>query len=329
MDKKEEQLKHKNRLQIAKIIIFILFTIYIITMIFIRPTSLYQFGKMIETVTNESWGKFNGHGKHCGFGGKPEVAYIDMIDGCCKTHDRCWENVGKNLSHPNMVYFVPYSFEHIRENGSIICKNGRKSIADLCLCDKIATECFKENLKLSKIFENINGTKYYDTNQKSASLLIQIQNFFDYPAIYYLIIFFILLVIFGSPFLYGVYIYRKSEDKYKIINYVLNNFFPACIFFLEIRILILWYQQNFNCIIMVIFVIKLFILFLNNLLYIFLLLKITCKKGYTEPPEQNNTDNTDNNNNPDWIKVLVLVMSIIHTFVTFILLIILYAMLHS
>lgn len=95
----KKQLKIKKRLQYYKIFIFLLFTIYIIIIIFIRPISLYQFGKMIETVTNETWGKFNGHGNHCGFGGEPEVAYVDMIDGCCKTHDRCWENVGKNLSH--------------------------------------------------------------------------------------------------------------------------------------------------------------------------------------------------------------------------------------
>ena len=244
---------------------------------------------------------------------------------------KCWKKLV-----PYIVYFVPYSFEYIRENGSIICKNGHKSIADLCLCDKIATECFKENLKLSEIFKDINGTQYYDPNQKSASSLIKIQNdLFKYSAIFYIIIYSLLLIVLGFPFLIAVYSYRKSEykmGKYKIRNYVLNVFFLFCIFYLEIRTLRLWYQRNFNFIIMVIFFIKLFIVIFNYFLYISLHKDIICKMDYMAPTKQNNNDNSDNSDNnnpdPDIKKVLVLFLSIIHTIVTLIFLIILFAMLH-
>uniref|UniRef100_A0A0A1WCG3 Phospholipase A2 Group IIA d n=1 Tax=Echis coloratus TaxID=64175 RepID=A0A0A1WCG3_ECHCO len=100
---------------------------------------LLQFENMIYQKT----GKFaiiaySNYGCYCGWGGKGKPQ--DATDRCCFVHDCCYGRV--NGCDPKADSYS-YSFE----NGDIVCGDDDPCRRAVCECDRVAANCFAENLK--------------------------------------------------------------------------------------------------------------------------------------------------------------------------------------
>lgn len=109
-----------------------------------NPTSrnLLQFKAMVEYMTGRSAFDFDGYGNYCGMGGKGDP--VDAIDNCCKNHDKCYSNTSNLFCY---TYFSTY--DYTAASNQIRCASTNTECqSGVCNCDKLAAECFKENLHL-------------------------------------------------------------------------------------------------------------------------------------------------------------------------------------
>lgn len=165
--------KYKCFVQLLFILKFL--ALYFISVILLSQLkfskiALLQFDQIIFKITNITAQTFVEHGHYCGLNlFTVEENPMDMVDKCCKEHDKCWEEASNHFSSNCLIYIIPYDYKEL--NRSIICNNKDASSNKLCLCDKIAAECFKENIELAKKFMNQQDVKsaneYYDKNNKN------------------------------------------------------------------------------------------------------------------------------------------------------------------
>lgn len=138
-----------------KSICYIILVIFIFNSISATPFSrnLLQFKTMVEYLTGRNAFDFDGYGNYCGMGGKGDP--VDAIDNCCKNHDQCYRDTSNFFCY---TYFSTYDFK--AEDNSITClATNTDCQSGVCKCDKIAAECFKQNLNS------------YNSNNKNPSLL--------------------------------------------------------------------------------------------------------------------------------------------------------------
>jgi len=103
--------------------------------------SLDDFAMMIYKITGKNPLAYNGYGCWCGKGGSGTP--IDATDQCCKTHDSCYDQA-QALGCSVYVYD---SYSYNIQSGSIKCLDDANSCKfKVCMCDKIAVECFKRHL---------------------------------------------------------------------------------------------------------------------------------------------------------------------------------------
>ncbi|KAG1666671.1 Microcephalin [Nymphon striatum] len=81
-----------------------------------RKRSLFNFARMVLSMTGTNSVRFNGHGNYCGSGGSGNVT--DPLDLCCKHHDDCWQKVREEYCLMS-AYITYYSWE--KQNGTITC----------------------------------------------------------------------------------------------------------------------------------------------------------------------------------------------------------------
>jgi secretory phospholipase A2 len=82
----------------------------------------------------------------CGFGGEGEP--VDDIDACCKAHDQCYDDIKNFRTNilPCSPYLRFYNWDLDSKTFLPICKDKSDSCAyRICECDRIVTECYKEN----------------------------------------------------------------------------------------------------------------------------------------------------------------------------------------
>ncbi|KAL4240172.1 hypothetical protein ACF0H5_000966 [Mactra antiquata] len=108
--------------------------------------AVFQFASMVNFKSRISANKFLGYGNYCGMGGKGET--MDVIDRCCREHDRCIEIANKRSCLPFAFltyYILPYTWVRTSD-GDIYCsnKNSRCAMA-YCNCDRDCAECFAGN----------------------------------------------------------------------------------------------------------------------------------------------------------------------------------------
>nr|CAE47304.1 vaspin basic subunit [Vipera aspis zinnikeri] len=99
--------------------------------------NLFQFAKMI----NGKLGAFSvwnyiSYGCYCGWGGQGTPK--DATDRCCFVHDCCYGRV--RGCNPKLAIYS-YSFK----KGNIICGKNNGCLRDICECDRVAANCFRQN----------------------------------------------------------------------------------------------------------------------------------------------------------------------------------------
>ncbi|XP_045212519.1 phospholipase A2 SSD387-like isoform X2 [Mercenaria mercenaria] len=105
---------------------------------------LDEFGEMILLTTDRNPMDYNGYGNWCGLGGSGKT--IDVIDECCKVHDKCY----LKLNHGDCdtllryrIYTTEYKWSF--KSGQITCNEEDPCGAKLCHCDSTAAQCFGEH----------------------------------------------------------------------------------------------------------------------------------------------------------------------------------------
>jgi secretory phospholipase A2 len=105
----------------------------------------FEFREMITKVTGHSALDYLGYGCHCGLGGQGKA--VDALDTCCQNHDQCYANISTYLQFWKLCspHLIHYSWKF--DNNLLICTNQQNTCGyKTCLCDKIAVECFAENI---------------------------------------------------------------------------------------------------------------------------------------------------------------------------------------
>lgn len=100
-----------------------------------------QFRTMINKVTGRSAFDYLGYGCYCGLGGKGIP--VDELDECCFLHDQCYDKISTYLQFWNLCspHLVNYSWDFYQN--VVTCKENPETCAyKMCICDKIAAECF-------------------------------------------------------------------------------------------------------------------------------------------------------------------------------------------
>lgn len=110
-----------------------------------RRRYIGQFGDMIRLSTNRDAFHFNNYGNYCGLGGDERTDPVDGIDRCCKNHDNCYGTVDKSVCNWSWLgaLFISYSWGDL--TGAIECFDTDRCRYSVCLCDKLAAECFAKN----------------------------------------------------------------------------------------------------------------------------------------------------------------------------------------
>ncbi|XP_020624289.1 basic phospholipase A2 PA-9C-like [Orbicella faveolata] len=111
--------------------------------------NLYQFGNMVNCMTNRSRFSYSDYSCWCGAEGKGEP--VDEVDKCCKIHDKCYDShMYTKCFYPFHVYTVYYQYQRCRQCDPISyypswedkvdveCKNA------VCECDSAAALCFSQ-----------------------------------------------------------------------------------------------------------------------------------------------------------------------------------------
>ncbi|XP_051027772.1 phospholipase A2, membrane associated-like [Acomys russatus] len=81
------------------------------------------------------------YGCYCGMGGRGSPK--DATDRCCFAHDCCYRRLKKSGCGTKLL-----SYEFTSTRGKITCAAKQDSCKkQLCQCDKVAAECFAQNLK--------------------------------------------------------------------------------------------------------------------------------------------------------------------------------------
>ncbi|XP_051027769.1 phospholipase A2, membrane associated-like [Acomys russatus] len=101
-----------------------------------------NFGEMVLNTTGRPfWPFFNSYGCYCDYEGKGTPK--DAIDRCCFVHNCCYSDLEKRGCDIKVL-----NYEFTSETGIIICSANQDSCKkELCQCDKVAAECFAQNLK--------------------------------------------------------------------------------------------------------------------------------------------------------------------------------------
>ncbi|XP_072016219.1 uncharacterized protein [Amphiura filiformis] len=124
--------------------------------------SVLRLGEMISCTTKQSimevLSTYNGYGCWCGLGGKGTPK--DALDGCCKDHDRCYDDViGEGLCSADQVYTVNYKKKCNAGKASCSSKPGTCAEA-VCECDQAVAECMSANKHhYNKKYHNYNRDK--------------------------------------------------------------------------------------------------------------------------------------------------------------------------
>eukprot|EP00095_Tigriopus_kingsejongensis_P008104 maker-scaffold590_size129399-snap-gene-0.34 protein:Tk08104 transcript:maker-scaffold590_size129399-snap-gene-0.34-mRNA-1 annotation:"phospholipase-like protein group" len=108
--------------------------------------SVGQFGDMIRYATGREALLYNEYGNHCGYQGNATEPVVDDVDQCCYDHDRCYERIDTEQCSSSWVgpswVFYDWKWDLTR----LLCLDESSSCDfHVCLCDKMAAECFQRN----------------------------------------------------------------------------------------------------------------------------------------------------------------------------------------
>uniref|UniRef100_A0A2L2Y6H2 Phospholipase A2 n=1 Tax=Parasteatoda tepidariorum TaxID=114398 RepID=A0A2L2Y6H2_PARTP len=110
--------------------------------------SLTNMYTMWTELTGTEGTKFVNYGNYCGLGGSGTP--VDPLDGCCQSHDLCYEEVELSACQQEgekALYGKNYNYKI--ENERATCdKNDDTCATSLCLCDVVLNNCVKSNLHL-------------------------------------------------------------------------------------------------------------------------------------------------------------------------------------
>ncbi|CAB3404751.1 unnamed protein product [Caenorhabditis bovis] len=103
---------------------------------------------MMQCVAHRNAWIYNGYGCWCGIGGAGPT--VDGIDGCCKAHDICYDNLYKKhvCWQAPFEYFPIYTWKCV--NNTVECTGltpfgvqvANECGEQLCECDRILTACW-------------------------------------------------------------------------------------------------------------------------------------------------------------------------------------------
>ncbi|KAL9984685.1 hypothetical protein ACROYT_G007009 [Oculina patagonica] len=114
-----------------------------------KARNLYQFGNMVNCMTNRSRFSYSDYGCWCGMGGKGDP--VDELDKCCQIHDKCYDSLMYTKCHyPFHVYTVVYQYHGCRQCDPISSYPSKDDRVDVeckklvCECDSAAALCFSQ-----------------------------------------------------------------------------------------------------------------------------------------------------------------------------------------
>ncbi|CAF3228787.1 unnamed protein product [Rotaria sp. Silwood2] len=129
---------------------------FLIVISFIAADSLSffgqrQYGSMIFYMTGRAPTDYENYGCWCRTGSKPDK-YVDEVDLCCKFRLHCYDEVLKSSKCNGIV--TEYA---VQLDKSINCIDNTQTCGyEICMCDKLAAECFGANLdKINNSFFNL------------------------------------------------------------------------------------------------------------------------------------------------------------------------------
>ncbi|CAH3104341.1 unnamed protein product, partial [Pocillopora meandrina] len=125
--------------------------------------NLYQFGNMVNCMTNRSRFDYADYGCWCGAGGSGKP--VDHVDKCCQIHDKCYDvaMVEKCYFYFH-VYSVVYRYQGCRQCDPISSYPSWEDKVDVeckkavCDCDSDAALCFSQSVYNSSLYN-------YDTSK--------------------------------------------------------------------------------------------------------------------------------------------------------------------
>nr|XP_058946395.1 phospholipase A2 A2-actitoxin-Cgg2a-like [Pocillopora verrucosa] len=115
----------------------------------ITKRNVINFGILVYKFTERNPKDFIGYGCWCGIGGEGKP--VDDLDGCCKAHDKCYDEIMQSEDCPfeKAVYLMSYSVtgdgEKTKCNRPSSYMMYGKCRSLLCKCDLIAARCFAKS----------------------------------------------------------------------------------------------------------------------------------------------------------------------------------------
>nr|AAZ22665.1 Pa-13 precursor [Pseudechis australis] len=102
-----------------------------------QPLNILQFRKMIQCANKGSRAAWHylDYGCYCGPGGRGTP--VDELDRCCKIHDDCYIEAGKDGCYPKLTW---YSWDCTGDAPT--CNPKSKCKDFVCACDAAAAKCF-------------------------------------------------------------------------------------------------------------------------------------------------------------------------------------------
>ncbi|XP_072172608.1 acidic phospholipase A2 Cc1-PLA2-like [Diadema setosum] len=112
-----------------------------------RKRSMYELGTMVACATGLSPMAYADYGCWCGRGGRGEA--VDDIDGCCRSHDLCYQRLREQrICRRWQLYLQPYGFQKTcshTDTPVLECTGRRRCAFELCQCDRTFALCVREH----------------------------------------------------------------------------------------------------------------------------------------------------------------------------------------